>query len=90
MRALLDAGERVYVLDVREPEEVAAWAFPGAHHIPLGDLGDRTGELPFGVPIVVVCHMGVRSAVAVEALSRAGWPAVNLAGGVEAWLGSSN
>jgi rhodanese-related sulfurtransferase len=88
LRARLDAGERVFVLDVREPDEVAAWAFPGAHHIPLGELGERTGELPLDAPIVVVCHAGVRSAVAAEALTRAGWPATNLTGGVEAWLRS--
>lgn len=86
LRTLMDAGERVFVLDVREPEEVAEWPFPGAHHVPLGELGDRTGELPLDATIVVVCHAGVRSAVAAEALTRAGWPARNLAGGVEAWL----
>lgn len=89
LRARLDAGERIFVLDVREPEEVAEWAFPGAHHIPLGELGDRTGELPLDLPIVVICHAGVRSAVAAEALTRAGWPASNLANGVEGWLRSS-
>ena len=86
LRSRLEAGERVFVLDVREPEEVAEWAFPGAHHIPLGELGDRVAELPRDETIVVVCHLGIRSAVAAEALSRAGWPAANLAGGVEAWL----
>lgn len=90
LRKRLEAGERIFVLDVREPDEVAEWAFPGAHHVPLGDLGDRTGELPLDAPIVVVCHAGVRSAVAAEALTRAGWPASNLAGGVEAWLRSAH
>jgi rhodanese-related sulfurtransferase len=89
LRARLDAGEPVHVLDVREREEVAEWAFPDAHHIPLGELGERTAELPPEGLIVVVCHLGVRSAVAAEALTRAGWTAVNLAGGVEAWLGST-
>lgn len=86
LRSRLEAGERVFVLDVREPEEVAEWAFPGAHHIPLGELGDRVAELPRDEAIVVLCYSGIRSAVAAEALSRAGWPAANLAGGVEAWL----
>lgn len=86
LRSRLDAGERIFVLDVREPAEVAEWAFPGAHHIPLGELADRTAELPLDEPIVVVCHVGVRSSVAAEALTRAGWPAASLAGGVEQWL----
>jgi rhodanese-related sulfurtransferase len=85
LRARMAAGETVFVLDVREPEEVAAHAFPGAHHIPLGELGDRTSELPLDGSIVVVCHAGVRSAVAAEALTRAGWPAQSLAGGIAAW-----
>ncbi len=87
LRARIAAGEAVFVLDVREPEEVAAQAFPGAHHIPLADLGDRTGELPLEGAIVVVCHAGVRSAVAAEALTRAGWPSASLAGGIAAWAG---
>lgn len=86
LRSRLAAGERIFVLDVREPDELAQWAFPGAHHIPLGQLGERTAELPRDEPIVVLCHSGVRSAVAAEALSRAGWPAANLTGGVQAWL----
>ena len=85
LRARMDAGEQTFVLDVRELEEVAVQPFPGAHHVPLGELGDRTGELPLDAPIVVVCHAGVRSAVAAEALTRAGWPAASLAGGIAAW-----
>lgn len=89
LRAMLERGEEVFVLDVREPDEVAEWPFPGAHHVPLGELGQRTGELPFDAPIVVVCHIGVRSALAAEALTRAGWPAATLSGGIEAWTRSA-
>jgi rhodanese-related sulfurtransferase len=89
LRAVLQRGEEVFVLDVREPEEIAEWPFPGAHHVPLGELGQRTGELPFDAPIVVVCHLGVRSAVAAEALTRAGWPAATLTGGIDAWTRSA-
>ncbi len=46
LRARMAAGGPVFVLDVREPDGVAAHAFPGAHHIPLGEPADRTGELP--------------------------------------------
>lgn len=85
LRQRLLAGDDVYVLDVREPSEVAEWAFPGAVNIPLGELGSRTAELPDDRPIVVVCHAGVRSAKAAETLSRAGWDAASLAGGAVAW-----
>lgn len=86
LRERLGAGEEIFVLDVREPEEVAEWAFPGAINIPLGELGARTGELPTEQPIVVLCHSGVRSASAADALEKGGWPASNLAGGVVAWV----
>lgn len=86
LRRRLACGEVLVVLDVREPEEVAEWAFPGAVHVPLGQLGVRADELPTDRPIVVVCHAGVRSAMAAEALARGGWAAENLAGGVLAWL----
>ncbi|HLN15832.1 MAG TPA: rhodanese-like domain-containing protein [Acidimicrobiales bacterium] len=86
LRDRLAAGERPYLLDVREPDEVAAWAFPDAVNIPLGELGSRTAELPDDTTIVVLCHSGVRSAAAAAALDEAGWPAENLSGGVVAWL----
>jgi rhodanese-related sulfurtransferase len=88
LRARLAGGEPLYVLDVREPEEVSGWAFPGAINIPLGQLGDRVGELPDDREIVVICHSGIRSAAAANALEQAGWPAANLAGGVVAWVAS--
>jgi rhodanese-related sulfurtransferase len=85
IRARLARGEDVFLLDVREPDEVAAWAYPIGVNIPLGELGDRLGELPTRVTIVAACHMGGRSAVAAEALDAAGWTAENLAGGAVAW-----
>jgi rhodanese-related sulfurtransferase len=88
LRTRLNEGEDVYLLDVREPAEVLDWAFPGAVNIPLGELGTRTDELPTDREIVVLCHSGVRSASAAQALDGAGWRAANLTGGVMAWLAS--
>lgn len=88
LRARLNAGESIFILDVREPAEVAEWAFPGAVNIPLGQLGDRTDELPTDRPIVVTCHMGGRSATATQALVKAGWRAENLVGGALGWVTS--
>ena len=88
LRTRLNEGEDVYLLDVREPAEVLDWAFPGAVNIPLGELGSRTDELPTDREIVVLCHSGVRSASAAQALDGAGWQAANLTGGVVAWLAS--
>jgi rhodanese-related sulfurtransferase len=86
LREQLARGDDIVLLDVREPDEVAEWAFPDALHIPLGQLGSRTGELPADRRLVVVCHAGVRSAAAADALSKAGWPAESLAGGAVAWV----
>jgi rhodanese-related sulfurtransferase len=85
IRARLARGEEVFLLDVREPDEVAEWAYPIGVNIPLGQLGNRLDELPEDATIVVACHVGGRSAVAAEALSQAGWTTENLAGGALAW-----
>jgi rhodanese-related sulfurtransferase len=83
-------GDDVFLLDVREPDEVAEWAYPIGVNIPLGQLGDRLDELPdrAGTTIVVACHAGGRSAAAATALSEAGWTAENLTGGALAWVAS--
>jgi rhodanese-related sulfurtransferase len=86
IRARLARGEDVFLLDVREPDEVSEWAYPIGINIPLGQLGERLDELPRDTTIVVACHMGGRSATAAGALSQAGWTAENLAGGALAWI----
>lgn len=81
-------GEAVppVLVDVREPHEFAITALPGAVLIPLGDLGSRLDELDPAARTVVYCHLGVRSARALEQLRAAGFAdARHLAGGVDAW-----
>jgi len=85
VKARIARGDDVFLLDVREPDEVEAWAYPIGVNIPLGQLGDRLDELPRDVTIVVACHVGGRSAAAAKALSDAGWRAENLTGGAVAW-----
>ncbi len=80
-----DAGEDVYVLDVREPHEFQI-ANIGGHLIPLNDLPKRVGELDREKNIVVHCKMGGRSQQAAEFLQQQGFSHVeNLAGGITAW-----
>ena len=76
-------GTGAALLDVREPYEWNAGHAPQASHIPMGLLTLDT--LPAGRPLLVVCHLGVRSAAVVEALSRAGVEARNVSGGMAAW-----
>jgi rhodanese-related sulfurtransferase len=90
VRARLARGEDVFLLDVREPHEVAEWAYPVGINIPLGQLGDRLSELPDDQTIVVACAAGGRSAKAATALSEAGYAAENLTGGAIAWQASES
>jgi sulfur-carrier protein adenylyltransferase/sulfurtransferase len=78
-------GEYV-LLDVREPWEAEEFSLPGATLIPLGQLESRIEELPRGRPIACLCAVGARSAHAAAFLRAQGYDAVNLRGGVRAWL----
>ena len=81
----LDAGESIFVLDVREPHEYQICSIHG-HLIPLGDLPKRIHELDSSREIVVHCKSGARSAKAVDFLRQSGFKrATNLAGGILAW-----
>lgn len=73
------------LVDVREPDEWEAGHAPAAVHVPLGSLGDRLGKLPGDRTLVMVCRSGGRSQAAATALVGAGFAAVNLAGGMQAW-----
>ena len=86
LKAPPDRGERVFILDVREPWEIAIAPFPGATHIPMGDIPSRLTELDPDRETVVVCHHGVRSAQVAMYLARMGFEHVlNLSGGIDAW-----
>jgi len=85
LKRRLDAGEDLFVLDVREPHEYQICNI-GGHLIPLGDLPKRVNELDSSREIVAHCRSGVRSAKAVGFLQQAGFKKVhNLAGGILAW-----
>jgi adenylyltransferase/sulfurtransferase len=85
LKRRLDAGENIFVLDVREPHEYQI-ANIGGHLIPLNDLPKRVGELDTDREIVVHCKGGGRSAKAVDFLRQSGFSKVhNLAGGITAW-----
>lgn len=78
-------GRPHLLIDVREPSEHAANSIEGAKLIPLRQLQSQVKNLPKGQPIVVHCHMGGRSAVAVAMLRVQGFDARNLSGGIKAW-----
>ena len=85
LRARLLGPEPPVLLDVREPWEHELAALPGARLIPLDQLEWRVEEIRPDHEVVVYCHHGMRSAAAVQWLRAQGIPAVNLAGGIDAW-----
>lgn len=85
LASVLGTSSAPLLVDVREPEEFAAWAIPGARNVPLSQLGSAIASVPRTGPVVVICASGTRSARATAALKAAGIAAANLAGGMAAW-----
>ncbi len=80
--------DEAVIVDVREDKEVVDGTILDSVHIPLGNLGDRLGELANfrEKPIIVACRSGHRSASACARLRKEGFETVyNLKGGVLAW-----
>jgi rhodanese-related sulfurtransferase len=74
------------IVDVREPDEFATVRVEGAALLPMSTFADRHVELPKDRPLLVMCHLGGRSAAATAHLIRGGWTdVVNVAGGIDAW-----
>jgi len=86
LRAMMESKDDFFLLDVRERSEWEIARLPGASLIPLGELGNRIGELPRDKRLVVHCKAGGRSAKAVQALHEAGFTNTwNVTGGINAW-----
>jgi sulfur-carrier protein adenylyltransferase/sulfurtransferase len=85
LKARLDRGDDLFILDVREPHEYQICNI-GGYLIPLGDLSRRVSELDSSREIVAHCRSGKRSAEASDFLRQAGFRKVlNLKGGILAW-----
>ncbi len=86
LKARLDAGQHVRIIDVREPYEWDICKLDEADLVPLGSFSSRMNSLDSGEEIVVMCRSGVRSAHVVRLLQEAGFRNVyNLEGGILAW-----
>lgn len=86
-RRLLAAGtDSAFLLDVREPYEVAICRIDGSRHIAMREVAARIDELPRDRRLLVMCHHGGRSRQVSDFLRTQGFPAVsNVAGGIAAW-----
>ena len=87
LKRRLDRGDRIQVIDVREPHEYEIARIPDTKLIPLAQVVNRMGEIDPSRETVVHCKGGVRSAKAIEALKQAGFQGrlINLRGGITAW-----
>jgi len=83
LAAALESG--ALLVDVRMPDEYEVVRVPEAVLIPLPELGARAEEIRKDQRVYVICASGGRSLVAAEALNKAGWDAVSVAGGTKGW-----
>jgi len=89
LKAKLDAGEPLFLLDVREPKEFSAGHIDGALNVPVREVPKALNRLPAdrNAPIVVVCASAVRSGYVTMALSFKGYTNVKhlAAGYIAGW-----
>ena len=87
LKRRVDAGDKLFILDVREPNEYQINRIPGSTLIPLGELPRRYQELPKDTEIIAQCKMGGRSAKAQDFLKSVGFSNVkNLKDGILDWI----
>jgi len=87
LKQRLDRGDKLTLVDVREPNEYQINRIPGTILIPLGEVPRRYAELNKDDEIVVSCKMGSRSAKAADFLRSVGFSRVlNLKGGILDWI----
>ena len=77
-----NSADNGFLLDVRNPAELAVETVPGALNIPLPELRARLGELPRDREILVICRSGQRAYYATRVLLQNGFQVRNLAGGM--------
>jgi sulfur-carrier protein adenylyltransferase/sulfurtransferase len=87
LKQRLDRGEKLRIIDVREPNEWQINRIPGAQLIPLGEIPRRYAELDPDEELVMQCKVGGRSAKAADFLRSVGFKRVlNLTGGILEWI----
>lgn len=86
LKAKIEAGEEIKLIDVREDFEYEICHISGSTLIPLGEITSRHSEIAKEPQTVVICHHGMRSAQAIGYLERKGYNnLINLKGGIHAW-----
>lgn len=87
LKALLDSGADIQIIDIRLPHELAVSRLPRARSIPLAQLSRRRHELDPARDVVLVCKKGEKSKIALQILREEGYTGrlLNLRGGLNAW-----
>lgn len=83
----IESGEKLNILDVREPAEYAFGRIPGAISLPLGELEEKLSSLNPDDEYVVVCRTGNRSDIACQMLADKGFKVKNALPGMSGWEG---
>lgn len=86
LKAMQESKENFQLIDVREQYEYDEVNM-GAHHIPMGEIMERQGEISKDKKVVVHCRSGARSANVIGFLESQGFDNLyNLDGGIMAWV----
>ncbi|MFO7603472.1 MAG: rhodanese-like domain-containing protein [Gammaproteobacteria bacterium] len=86
LQDFLAAGGQPLLLDVREPWEFEYCHIEGSELIPMGRIHQHLDDISNAVPVVVICHHGIRSRHVAAYLETQGFDdVINLEGGVERW-----
>lgn len=87
LKQMIQTGEPVHVIDVREDEEVAFGMIPSATHIKMGDIPERMNELDKNETYIIICRSGVRSEHVCRYLEAHGYDVCNVIDGLLGWDG---
>ncbi len=86
LKELMDTGEHVTLVDVREPHEFDIVHFDDSTLIPMNQVIERVSEIPQSGNVIVLCKVGARSAEVLKWLHSVGLTNTkHLAGGIDAW-----
>lgn len=84
---VIQSDKDVYLLDVRQPEEIDATGITGSINIPLAEIFEskKVGGIPDDKPVVVICGSGNRATIATYELAKHGIDFQVLEGGIKSW-----
>ncbi|WP_042160655.1 rhodanese-like domain-containing protein [Paenibacillus gorillae] len=87
VEGLLNEGQQLNLIDVREIDEWESGHIKEASSLPLSELQERVNELDKDADLIIVCRSGNRSGRACEFLQAQGYKVTNMTGGMLQWQG---